>query len=182
MKNLEKFIREHRDEFDVHELPDAVWQKVSSKIQTESKNEDGALIIKIRPKHLLRIAAALAFLLVSVFLIQKTEVFNTDQLASSDPIIEELDNIESYYSLHFQKAKSQFASESSYESIKPDVDQIDAAIKELKDELIGVPSDKREQVIHAIIQNYKYKINILEKVLEHEFIGLEKEKQSVYEI
>jgi hypothetical protein len=45
--------------------------------------------------------------------------------------------------------------------------QIDAVQQELKAELEKAPSSTREEIIERMIENYKIKLGILERVLEH---------------
>ena len=44
--------------------------------------------------------------------------------------------------------------------------QIDLAMQELRAELTDVPPGNREQVVRAMIENYKAKTAILQRVLE----------------
>ena len=59
----------------------------------------------------------------------------------------------------------------SYENADPsvlsDLKQIDVVQEELKAELQNAPASTREEIVQRVIDNYKIKIGILERVLEH---------------
>ena len=48
-----------------------------------------------------------------------------------------------------------------------DLDQLDRIMEELRRELADVPPGNRQQVVRAMIENYKAKTAILQRVLEH---------------
>ena len=48
-----------------------------------------------------------------------------------------------------------------------DIEQLDKIMDELRRELASVPEGNRQQVVRAMIENYKSKTAILQRVLEH---------------
>lgn len=52
-------------------------------------------------------------------------------------------------------------------SVLADLRQIDDIQKELKQELDDAPASAREEIVKRMIDNYKIKLGILERVLQH---------------
>ena len=50
--------------------------------------------------------------------------------------------------------------------VNVDLQQLDNIMTELKNEMANVPPGNREQVVRAMIENYKAKTSILQRVLE----------------
>lgn len=181
MDNLEKFIRENRNEFDSQIPPRRVWDTVHKQIRIDEDRRTGGKVVQLKVSFLWKAAATVLFLLSAGFLWLNN--LNSDQASQEYALSQELDEIEQYYSLDFNNRIAQFTSNEAYQNVAPDLEQIDQVIAELKLELKSVPEDRKEQVVHGIIQNYRIKIQILEKVLERQDSeNLINQKNEVYEI
>jgi hypothetical protein len=181
MDRLEKFIREHRSDFDSQMPSKKVWQGIQEQIKKTDQGKKGGKVVQFKVSFLWRAAAAVLFIVTaSVLWVYNT---NTEVASQQYALNEELNEIEQYYTTDFNNRIAQFASDESYLNVAPDLEQIDIVIQELKEELALVPEDRKEQVIHGIIQNYMIKIQILERVLDRQADeNLSNEKNEVYEI
>lgn len=164
---LERFICENRESLDT-EVPDLrVWSEVSSALSTPKAK---ARIIPINwQRNLIRVAASIALLLLGlaggIWYAGSNNNSGMD-LADVSPEYAELEN-------HFEhditdkKAKLATFTGSQSADVLQDLDQLDHIMQELRVELANVPPGNRQQVVRAMIENYKAKTAILQRVLEH---------------
>ena len=164
---LESFIHTHRESFDA-ETPDLrVWAAIEQQVPAQSA--------KTVPMHwsrnLLRAAAAVALLVTGIGIGVWYGQSNTSAqggMAMSD-VSSEYAELEHYYQRDITAKKEKLATLASYrdESLDDDLLQMDQVMSELRQELANVPPGNREQIVRAMIENYKAKAAILERVLEH---------------
>ncbi|GAB4487250.1 MAG: hypothetical protein OHK0019_02040 [Saprospiraceae bacterium] len=160
---LEDFIRGNRESFD-SEIPDL---KVWANIVKETPGR--AIILGIRwQRTLLRAAASVALLVTGLGLgIWYARLGEPPAMAMSD-VSNEYAELEHYFESDIAVKKEKLA---TFTGIQPaevyqDLEQLDNVMTELKLELASVPEGNREQVVRAMIENYKAKAAILERVLE----------------
>jgi phosphoglycolate phosphatase-like HAD superfamily hydrolase len=170
---LETFVRNHRDELD-HATPDLrVWEQLAQ-----------TTVAPVAPmrvawrSRLLRVAAAVALLVVGAgigvwYAQQQQEAVAGLRLGD---VSAEYAELEQHYERDISAKKeklAQFTSIAQTDDIQADLDQMDKVMNELRQELANVPPANRKQVVRAMIDNYKAKTNILQRVLE----SLEQQQQ-----
>ncbi len=158
---LEKLIKENRSSFDDLTPPSDMWSNIEGKLATNRK---------ISPKTIIyRISGAAAILIVAIF--SYTLVFSdraqNDQLSAMN---NEILETEQYYNLKvLQKKEQVFKLTSSQPEIKKDIEEelalLDTAMLELKNDLKENISNT--EVVEAMIQNYRMKLQILEDILQY---------------
>lgn len=162
---LETFIRSNRNAFDA-EMPDQrVWAAIEQVVPAQS----GKVVSVGWHRHLLRAAAAIALLVSGITIgIWYASTDNQPGMAMSD-VSSEYAELEQYYQRDISSKKSKLTRFASYsdKNVLEDLRQMDNAMHELREELAHVPQGNREQVVRAMIENYKAKTAILERVLEH---------------
>lgn len=160
---LEDFIRENRESLD-SEIPDLkVWANIVKETPGRAK------ILGIGwQRTLLRAAASVALLVTGLGLgIWYARLGEPPAMAMSD-VSNEYAELEHYFKSDIAVKKEKLA---TFTGIQPtevyqDLEQLDNVMAELKLELANVPEGNREQVVRAMIENYKAKAAILERVLE----------------
>lgn len=164
---LESYIREHRASFDT-ETPDLrVWAAIEKAVPASS-----AKIVSMPWRSaLLRVAASIALLIAGVSIgiwYARSGDGAASGMAMSD-VSSEYAELEQYYQRDITAKQSKLATLASYrdQDLNDDLVQMDNMMAELRQELANVPPGNREQVIRAMIDNYKAKAAILERVLEH---------------
>lgn len=162
---LESFIRQHREAFDV-ETPDGrVWAAIEAAAPPAKK----AKVVGMPwTRHLLRAAAAIALLLAGVGLgIWYAGLKETPAMAMGD-VSGEYREVEQYYQRDIAGKQQRLATFTGYQpaEVDEDLQQLDRIMSELRRDLANVPPGNREQVVRAMIENYKAKASILERVLE----------------
>lgn len=164
---LEAFIQNHREAFD-SETPDLrVWAAIDPQLPRTATRE---VHINWR-RNLLRIAAAVTLLVIGMSIGIRYARFQDDRAAgmSMSDVSSEYAELEQYYQRDISNKTEKLTSLVSYkdEDLNDDLSQMDNVMAELRQELANVPPGNREQVVRAMIDNYKAKAAILERVLEH---------------
>lgn len=160
---LEDFIRGNRESFD-SEIPDLkVWANIVKETPGRAK------ILGIGwQRTLLRVAASVALLVTGLGLgVWYARLGEPSAMAMSD-VSNEYAELEHYFESDIAVKKEKLA---TFTGVQPaevyqDLEQLDNVMTELKLELADVPEGNREQVVRAMIENYKAKAAILERVLE----------------
>ena len=164
MDNLEKFIAKNREAFDSEQPSLDVWAKLNDALEKENPK-----VVKTIPLrfYALRLAAACFLLFVGAFVSYKywvpieieEMVLSVEELAPE--YSEELAIIEQQVNVKMNA----LANYESAHTVQDDMLQLDEAFNELLKELESVPDDRRAIVMKAVIENYKTKLDILDKVL-----------------
>lgn len=160
---LELFIRENRNALDM-EVPDLkVWANIAKETPAKAK------VVGISwQRSLLRAAASVALLVTGLGLgIWYARSGEPQAMAMSD-VSNEYAELEHYFQNDIAGKQQKLASFTGSQpaEVHEDLEQLDNVMTELKLELAGVPEGNREQVVRAMIENYKAKAAILERVLE----------------
>lgn len=170
---FDKFISQNRDEFDVFEPSDSVWEKIKEK---QSPKEDSYKPIKKIPfvKIILNIAAAIILFVASYFFHnwKNSSSSTTDVVATADSIpqlYKEFSETEAYFisqvNLKLDEI-NKYAKENPelIKEIIEDFNELDAEYSNLKKDLNDNISN--QAIIQAMIQNQKIKLRILENLLD----------------
>jgi len=159
MDSLEKFILEHREEFDTAMPNLSVWANIDRQLD---KKPNPSITWMAR----LKVAAAVALLLtaggvIGAYLATSSAKANT--LADLSP---EYAEMERYFNTQANQKMAQLASYHQDGFVRGDIQEMDAFYEELKTELQKVPPGSEEKIIQAMIKNYQTKIDMLDQVLE----------------
>ncbi len=158
---LEKFVLKNREEFDFHEPDSKIWNKIKANIRT-GKSINLRLVIS-------RVAAVLLIFIIS-YMINRFiyEGFPRITLVKDKEIeIPELREAENYYSGLLNEKFNEIkpilsACPALEEELIYDLNQLDSLYTELKNDLKD--NIANQEVIDAMIQNYRLRISILEEI------------------
>ncbi|MBP7272830.1 MAG: anti-sigma factor [Saprospiraceae bacterium] len=163
---LEKFVHTHREKFDsIVPAPPALWERIEQQLPPQQAAGDVIPVTTHRVTHIWRhwqsIAAAVALLIIGIAVGQQFTNHPEKMPAQFAEATQ-------YYE---QKTEQKMATLASYSPqaqnmVAGDLQCIDSMMLDLKQELANTTPENRERVIHALIQNYKSKVAILERVLE----------------
>ena len=163
--HLEAFIQKNREAFD-HETPDLrIWEQLS-----QQKKQAPALRISWT-RQLVRSAAAIGLLIAGVGIGMWYSSSQQKQMAGMrmSDVSPEYAELESHFERDIESKKAslaKFTSNVSSTEVFNDLTQIDKIMEDLRRELADVPPGNREQVVRAMIENYKTKAKVLERVLK----------------
>jgi hypothetical protein len=158
---LEKFILNNREAFDFREPDPGMWNKIKSGIRPRKT---------IRFKFILSRAAAVLLIFVISYMINKFiyEGFPKISFSRSKEIeIPELKEAENYYTGVLNEKLNEIkpilaACPALEEELNYDLNQLDSLYRELKNDLKD--NIANQEVIDAMIQNYRLRISILEEI------------------
>lgn len=159
MDNLERYIKEHREEFDTEITPPMVWSAVSAELDQHNQK-------RYTWRHLTKVAAASVAVLTVGLLIGLRLGGQSDLPASTS--LQEFAQAEDFYSKEIRVRWSEFEAMDAQEAgaVQEDLEQLDAIYQELKGELLQHPELNTQMVVDALIDNYRNKLELLETVLE----------------
>jgi hypothetical protein len=165
---LEQFVIENRDGFDVYEPGEELWDRIQ---------KPSPKVIKLNWKTIaVRVAAVVVIFIASYFFHDMMQSENTNQIAQQQPEMEDqqmeqvqmLMEAEVFYSSQINTAQDEIFRLSGnnkdlMEDINLDMLELDEIFKELKNDLKD--NSDNEEVIEAMIQNYRIKLQVLEEIL-----------------
>jgi hypothetical protein len=158
---LEKFVIQHREDFDLAEPPAALWLKIESQLEPT-----GGRIVWMSG---IKLAAAVAALLIIGFgagvLISRS---------SQSVIMVEIQRVNPDYGeaqrYYTAQIRQNLARLEDYPALRADVladlGQLDRFSEELLRDLVSAPAGVEDRIVAELIKTYRAKISILEKVLE----------------
>lgn len=167
--NLEEFILREREAFDTAIPSLKVWSNINKDL-SQRKGK------RIKLWKSLSVAAAIVILLVAGGTVGSFLTQNSPQVTAmntntpSDKInkmIPEFVEMEQFFNKEVDNKIQQLASyQHDNSSVREDLEQLDIVMEELKRELLKAPKGTEQQILNNLIESYKTKLAILERVLE----------------
>ncbi len=164
---LEKYILDHREQFDDQEPDPAIWERVDTRKSP---------VIRMNWKDMAWKAAAVAAIFVASYYFHDymasrkndSQTLLGKNTEETSPMVRELIEAEAYYtSIISMKKDEVFRLTASNPDIRREIDMemvdLDRVFSELKEDLKD--NADNEEVIEAMIQNYRLKLDILEEML-----------------
>lgn len=156
---FEKFVKDHKSEFDSLNPKDSVWEKIHTKLDS-SKNLDTKIIFW-------RAAAIILF----VFSIGLTFYANKDSVLTSNPKVvydNEFLSTEKYYTSVINEREQLIKMvANTYPDIKNDFELdwkiLDESYSTLKEEY---KINQSREVLDALVQNLRSRVNLLNRQIE----------------
>jgi hypothetical protein len=157
--HLEDFIQQNREKFDT-EIPNLkLWATIDKQVNVKSDRR----IVQLT--WLRRIAASVALLILGGGIGYYLNGKSTDNIVVN--VSPDFQETEQYYTQKVQEKITKLVSYNPDPSVMNDLKQVDEIQAELKSELEHAPSSTREEIIQKMIDNYRIKLGILERVLNH---------------
>jgi hypothetical protein len=166
---LEKFVKEHRDEFDTFEPRPDLWQDISKELPQKKTPR----VISLSYVQLWRYAAAVALLIAVGFVMLQYNAAKPSQKVAQiytfEKIAPQMVEVESYYTSLINEKKAQMGNYDLKalgieDNLGQDVAVLDSSYTRLKRELLTTPN--KEKIIDAMIQNLQLRMGILNEQLK----------------
>ena len=159
MGNLEKYIREHRLMFDTDQPPSGHFDRFREKL-------DEKPVRKIRFRHVIQVAASVAIILASGFVIIRHDR-SGDKVAVQE-IPAGVMEADEYYAEQLNAKYEQirdFSFENQEEKalLLDELEDLDAHHQQLMTDLQANPDDER--VINALIRHYQLKLEVMDQII-----------------
>jgi hypothetical protein len=151
---LEDFVRDHRQDFDMFDPADALWEGIEKKMDSGKKHK--------LTFYLSRVASVAAIFILS-FMVQQYFWGNRGEVA-----IPELQEAELYYTglieMKLQQVQPLLSDnpELAHE-LEHDLVELDSIYEGLKEDLKD--NIANQEVLEAMIENYRLRIDILEELV-----------------
>ncbi|MFT4760216.1 MAG: replicative DNA helicase [Paraglaciecola sp.] len=163
MEKLEKYIADHREDFD-SALPSLkVWAAIDKTLEEKKSGK------RVQMWKYLRVAAAAGILLMvgGIGGAYMNGNFDQNQGAIAQLAPEHAD-LEKYYTEQVEQKTKQLVSlkHEGYVRVEEDLKKLDDTFAELMQEYQKLPTGSGSMVIQAMLENYQAKLDILERVLE----------------
>ncbi|MBK6995758.1 MAG: hypothetical protein IPH31_12810 [Lewinellaceae bacterium] len=164
--DLESFIHQNREAFDAEMPSGQAWENIS-----QSLPKPKAIKVHIGwQRSIMRIAASLVLLVVGIGggIWYERQGGHPSGMAMSE-VSGEYAELEQFYQRGISVKQEKLATFTGNQAaeVGEDLEQLDVIMEQLQLELANVPPGNREQVVRAMINNYKAKMAILQRVLEH---------------
>ena len=164
MDNLEKFIRDNREDFDTGVPSLKIWAELDKQLPPPVEKP---IARRISIRRFMSIAAAVVLLVgfgVGIGFHLSPSPENAVTLSDLSP---EYAEVEQYYATQVNNKLAKLANyQAATPEVQADLAELDQWMKDLQKELSIVPKSKEEAVVNDIIDLYKTKVAILEKLLE----------------
>jgi len=175
-RKLEKFIGDHRNEFDDRIPSDKVWENLASGLVPQKPQQQKKSILRFLNKWSIA-AAVLVSVGITTFLVMNTTKNNTVDVAGVTKIdtATDISAIAPEYAPEVNEfAKLVVLKQEELKALAPeqpelyrrfttDINQLDSSYKSLKNQLGATPN--REVLIEAMIQNLQLQLNVLNQQL-----------------
>ena len=171
---LKQWVAGQRDEFEVYDFePELSWENIESQIGKQSVKKNK------RKKIWYSIAASLVILLIASVAFVIGQANGTQPAERLFAANQELADARDFYTSEINYRMEAARGLVSNEQIFEDINELDKAFSELKDDLKDHADN--EEVVVAMIENYQLRLKILDRILEQLRKDSEPKKQSVEE-
>ena len=186
---LKKFVSEHRDDFDVYEPRQELWQEICQELPVTRKETKvisfnfGEKLSLTADFLFMRIAAAVLLLVgcgLTLFLMKQstpadnnyyTAATTAAETRSVNSIAPELVEVEAYYASQIEDKKQELTAYDlkvlgldEQQLIDKELARLDSSYLQLKKQLYTTPNSNK--VMDAMIQNLQIRIEVLNRQLE----------------
>ena len=160
---IEKFVITHREEFDSEMPGDHIWPGIESQLEKNARKK-GLRISFIRVAGV----AASVLILVALGIAIGLNLANNQPGEIRNLMVgdQRWQEIEQFYARQVAEKRGEISQYNVETDLQADLDVLDKNYQELKQDLNEADAFQREEIVHAMIMNYKAKITLLERVLE----------------
>lgn len=153
-QTIRQFIQENRAAFDTEEPPRMVWENVEKTLPRK----------RVHIGRIIRMAAAVALLLGLGIVIGRYIAPPPKAGLSLSDISQEYAELEGFYTQKINQNINLLKAQKPDDKALIDIEELEKEFDKLKQDLHQTNASD-EQIIHAMIENYRTKIDILERVL-----------------
>ena len=158
--DLEKFIEANRAKWDDQKAPEGIWDRIENDLDQPIRARNSWKLFSI-------FLAVTLLSILSYFLITNSSgnMDNNQEEVLEFAEVEDFKETEHFYLSSIQVSYEKLNLHGIDATLESDLTLLDSNYKELIEEYKLAQGAYREQVLRAIIQNHKTKLEILERVL-----------------
>ena len=161
--HLEDFIKNNREDFDFREPKETLWSAIEKELPEQKK---GGGKVKRMIWRSMSIAAGLVLLVGLIGTWAYNYGVQQGEINSLADISTELGEVERHYKGEIKEKLGQLVAIHKDAGVTEDLKEMESFLNELKQDLAETPVHEREVVIQAIIENYRSRVELLERVLD----------------
>jgi hypothetical protein len=166
MDKLEKYIRTNRDQFDDRNPDPAIWNQIMSRLP-QKPVEHRIVMWKWMSAAAVGLVLILSGVIAGLYMGREGE--------SKNPAYAEFMQAQQYYNVEYDKKKSELSEYTYDPEVDRDLKELDKMYEELSQEFLNTKEPDKSELVNAMIQIYKTRIELLERVLNR--IENKQEKQ-----
>ncbi len=160
---LEDFIRDNRDAFDTEYPGLGIWNQIERQLPAQPKGLQRRLQAPIW-----RVAAAVVLLLFAGGIIGRQlgmQAMEEQQAAVIQQLAPDFPELERYYEQEIRQRYAQLTHYEATPNIEQDLQAIDREMDKLRKDLLAAPVEERAFIVENLINSYRLKLQILERIL-----------------
>lgn len=157
--NLEDFIRNNRESFDLDEPGSHLWLNIEKELPGKKR---------LRLLNISGIAASVLLLISIGYFMgvnQKGHELSSDIFASEEQY-QDFNEAQNYYTETIDTRMQQVKNIGVEDEVWNDLKQLDEVYEELKSEMLNSQFKDKDMLINLLINNYRTKIEILERIID----------------
>ena len=157
MDNLEKYIKANRDQFDDRHPDPSLWDQIAGRLpHTRDDHRRVAMW-----KWMSAAAVTLALVMCGVV----AGMYMGGNRGLNDPAYAEFMQAQQYYNVEYNKKKTELSQYTYDPVLEKDLEELDKMYDELSKEFLNTKEPDKTELVNAMIQIYKTRIDLLERVL-----------------
>lgn len=162
---LEDFVRHNRDAFDTEHPGLGTWSQIEKRMDRQPRLR---AMSSGRNFRYWRIAAAIALLLIAGGIGRELgmQAMQEQQTAMLQQAAPDFDETEAFYQETIARTKARLTGYQVDPVLEADLEQIDQAMADLREELAAAPPAERRTLVENLINQYRLKLNLLERILQ----------------
>jgi hypothetical protein len=157
MDRLEQYIRSHREDFDEQNPDPALWEQIASRLPEPQATVRRLVMWKWMTAAAVTLALVMSGVVAGIYM---GAGGNTQ-----DPAYAEFLQAQQYYNSEYSKKKSELAQYVQDPEVDRDLKELDQMHAELSAEFSKSTNPDKSELINAMIQVYRTRIELLERVL-----------------
>lgn len=179
---LKRYVQNHKADFDMHKAPSDTWDKIEQ-VLVKEKSTGG------NRKYIVGVVLTVLIALgvyYALYRYANKEIDDYPKIQANDEVLEfaELEDFEEtrrYYITKASESLEELTTMHTDIQLEQDLQLLDAAEQELRNELKEAEGIYQEQILRAIIQNQQIKLDLINSVLHQIILERDIQKSKNYE-
>lgn len=156
MDNFEKYIKSHRDQFDDRNPDPLVWERISAQLPVSRTEGRRVAMWKLTAAAAAVVALVMMGIVAGMYM---------NRGVTMDPAYADFMETQKYYQSQYTEKKSELSQYVYDPEVDEDLQELDRMYQELSEELATTNKPNKSELINAMIEVYRTRIELLERVM-----------------
>jgi len=157
MDRLEEYIRTNRDGFDDKNPDPMIWEHISARLPHQARTVRHVVMWKWMTAAAVTLALMMSGVVAGMYMGSGRTI--------ADPAYADFLQAQEYYNMEYNKKKSELEQYVSDPEVERDLQDLDLMHDDLSQQLLNSTSPDKTELINAMIEVYRTRIKLLERVL-----------------